>query len=364
MVLLVVALLTAVIVDFSFNTRLDSRIAANVRDSLIAASLARSGYEMALTILMEDANAPAASAVGESSDPVSAILDRARQQAGAEGASAGSAGAIDSVDSLQEAWARMDLLQIPLEEDQDLKVQVEDLGGKINLNAIIIRGQDGAAVLNRPVFEQLTTLLDQALAGLERGNGQDPEELSGEEIAYAIADWVDGDEIRLADGAFEDQVYNSLSDAYSSKNGPFDSVAELQLVEGVDDALFAVIRDALTVYPFSGGGGTNNNTAPARVLKSIRVRENRAIDSPEPLSEESVTRLLEARNGGIAIRSKSELRDLLGLDAAAIFTPEIAYGSSYFSVEAVGKVKETMRRIRSAVNRGESGPVVLYWRVE
>jgi type II secretory pathway component PulK len=347
MVLLVVALLTAVIVDFSFNTRLDSRIAANVRDSLIAASLARSGYEMALTILMEDANAPAASAVGESSDPVSALLDRARRQASTGGASAGSPGNIDSVDSLQEAWARMDLLQIPLEEDQDLKVQVEDLGGKINLNAIIIRGQDGAAVLNRPVFEQLTTLLDQALAGLERGNGQDPEELSGEEI-----------------GAFEDQVYNSLSDAYSSKNGPFDSVAELQLVEGVDDALFAVIRDALTVYPFSGGGGININTAPARVLKSIRVRENRAIDSPEPLSEESVTRLLEARNGGIAIRSKSELRDLLGLDAAAIFTPEIAYGSSYFSVEAVGKVKETMRRIRSAVNRGESGPVVLYWRVE
>jgi type II secretory pathway component PulK len=41
MVLLVVALLTAVIVDFSFNTRLDSKIAANVRDALIAASLAR-----------------------------------------------------------------------------------------------------------------------------------------------------------------------------------------------------------------------------------------------------------------------------------------------------------------------------------
>jgi general secretion pathway protein K len=345
MVLLVVALLTAVIVDFSFNTRLDSKIAANVRDALIAASLARSGYDMALTVLMEDATGGETSDSGSDNEAVSAILSRARRAAKASGDSSSSSGQVDTVDSLQEAWARMDLLQIPLEEGQDLQVQVNDLAGRINLNAIIIKGQGDTVVLNRPVFEQLVTLIDQALTEQDRGDRQDPDELSGEEIAYAIADWVDGDEIRLSDGGFEDQVYNSLSDAYSSKNGPFDSVAELQLVEGVDDALYAAIKNAVTVYPFEGGGAININTAPTTVLRSVRFRENRAIDSPEPLSEESITRLLEARDQGVVLRSDNDLRELLALDAA-------------------GKVRETVRRIRSVVDRGDDGPRVLYWRVE
>ncbi len=363
MVLLVVALLTAVIVDFSFNTRLDSKIAANVRDSLIAASLARSGYDMALTVLMEDAGGEASSASGSGNEAVSAILSRARQEAGS-GDSPDSSNRVDSIDSLQEAWARMDLLQIPLEEGQDLQVQVHDLAGRINLNAIIIEGKGNTVVLNRPVFDQLVTLIDQALTELGRGDRQDPDELSAEEIAYAVADWVDADEIRLSDGAFEDQVYNSLSDAYSSKNGPFDSVAELQLVEGVDDALYAAIKDAVTVYPFEGGGAININTASTTVLRSIRFRENRAIDSPEPLSEESIARILEARDQGVVLRSEGDLRELLALDAAVVFTPDLGFGSNVFAIEALGKVGETVRRIRTVVDRGEGGPKVLYWRVE
>jgi general secretion pathway protein K len=363
MVLLVVALLTAVIVDFSFNTRLDARIAANVRDSLIASSLARSGYDMALTLLMEDASGEGSSGSAGGNEAVSAILKRARQEA-KSGNSKGSSKQVDSVDSLQDAWARMDLLQIPLEEGQDLQVQVHDLAGRINLNAIITQGKGGTVVLNRPVFDQLVTLIDQALTEQDRGQRRDPEELSAEDIAYAIADWVDPDEIRLSDGAFEDEVYNSLSDPYSSKNGPFDSVAELQLVEGVDDALYAAIKDAVTVYPFEGGGAININTAPPTVLRSIRFRANNAIDTAEPLSEENITRILEARNEGDVLKSESDLRELLGLDAAAVFTPDITFGSNVFAIEALGKAGETTRRIQAVVDRGDEGPKVLYWRVD
>jgi len=359
MVVLVVTLLTAVIVDFSFRSRLDARLAANVRDQTIAASLARSGYEVALALLMEDA--AEAEAQGGPPQPTSgvAVSELIRRQRDQD--MQGSAGGIDS---LQEGWARMDLLEIPLGENQQLRVEVSDLAGRINLNAIISRDEGSAEKLNKPVFEQFVTLIDQSLNNLGRDDGGEIAELSAEDIAYAIADWVDGDEIRLSDGSFEDQYYNSLEQAYSSKNGPFDSVAELQLVEGVDDDLYAALRNSVTVYPFEGGGGINVNTAPESVLKSIRFRENQATASPEPLGDDGVARIVEAREEGIAITSLQELLEVLGFEASAVITPAPIFASNYFLIRAAGLVDESVAHLEVVVDRSDSVPRVLYWRSE
>ena len=47
-----------------------------------------------------------------------------------------------------------------------------------------------------------------------------------------------------------------------------------------------------------------------------------------------------------------------------VFTPDLGFGSNIFAIEALGKVRETVRRIRTVVDRGDAGPRVLYWRVE
>lgn len=366
MVVLVVTLLSAVIVDFSFQTRLDSRIAANVRDTALAAAIGRSGYESALSLLMDDA-AAAGSAEGPLEDTtgnraVSELVQQARDQAKApeEGGFGGAGG----IDTLQDPWARMDLLQLPLKPNESLRVEVDDLAGKVNLNAIILRGASGVEKLNRPVFDELKILIDQALQSLGREQGGQIDDLDGEDIAYAVADWVDSDETRLSDGSFEDQYYNSLEDAYSSKNGPFDSVAELQLVEGIDDELYAALRDSVTVYPFEGGGAINVNTAPERVLRSIAMRENDAAGTPEPLSEESVGRILEAREQAIGIADLTELRDLLGVDPTTAFSPAISFASNVFRIRALARVNESRSRLEAVVERTESVPRVLYWRVD
>lgn len=360
MVVLVVSLLTAVIVDFSFRSRLDARLAANVRDHAIAASLARSGYEVALALLMEDAAETQEQGGGQaqptSGIAVSELLRQQREQV--------AGGTAVGIDSLQEGWARMDLLEIPLEENQQLRVEVSDLAGRINLNAIITRDEEGVEKLNKPVFEQFVTLIDQSLENLGRDNGGEIAELSAEDIAYAIADWVDADEIRLSDGSFEDEYYNSLAQSYSSKNGPFDSIAELQLVEGVDDDLYAALGNSVTVYPFEGGGGINVNTAPESVLKSIRFRESQAIASPEPLSDESLARLLEAREEGLAITTLQELLEVLGFEPAAVITPAPIFASNYFLIRSAGLVDESVAHLEVVVDRSDGFPRVLYWRSE
>ncbi|MFQ5458616.1 MAG: PIN domain-containing protein, partial [Myxococcota bacterium] len=132
----------------------------------------------------------------------------------------------------------------------------------------------------------------------------------------------------------------------------------------VYDALYAALADAVTVYPFTGGGQINVNTAPEGVLRSIRYRENQATASPEPLSDDSIERILEARQAGLAIASKMEFLELLGLEPTSAITPDLVFASNFFMIRAAGRVDESTARLEVVVERGEGPPRVLYWRSE
>jgi len=65
-------------------------------------------------------------------------------------------------------------------------------------------------------------------------------------LADAIEDWRDRDDLTGLNGA-EDDDYENAGRSYGAKDGPFDSVEELQLVLGVDQALYRTLAPALTV---------------------------------------------------------------------------------------------------------------------
>lgn len=65
-------------------------------------------------------------------------------------------------------------------------------------------------------------------------------------LGDAIIDWRDPDNLRSANGA-EDSDYEAAGRPYGAKDGPFDSVEELQQVLGMTRALYQVIEPALTV---------------------------------------------------------------------------------------------------------------------
>jgi general secretion pathway protein K len=90
--------------------------------------------------------------------------------------------------------------------------------------------------LNQAPREQLVALFTAA--------GVPEEEVNA--MADAIVDWRDPDDLRSADGA-EDSDYKSSGLPYGAKDGPFDSVQELQQVMGVTPALYRVLEPALTV---------------------------------------------------------------------------------------------------------------------
>lgn len=67
-------------------------------------------------------------------------------------------------------------------------------------------------------------------------------------LVQAITDWIDADHTEALNLGDEDRRYQYLKEPYRAKNAPFDSIAELQLVYGVSDAIYELLRDHVTIY--------------------------------------------------------------------------------------------------------------------
>ena len=104
-------------------------------------------------------------------------------------------------------------------------------------------------------------LLENLLAALELPE----DEVSA--IADAIEDWRDPDDLTALNGA-EDGDYEDAGLSYGAKDGPFDSVEELQLVLGVDRDLYRSLVPALTVD--SRGNKLDQQFASTLVQAALR----------------------------------------------------------------------------------------------
>ena len=95
-----------------------------------------------------------------------------------------------------------------------------------------------------------------------------------ESLVDAILDWRDEDDLHLANGA-EDADYAAAGLPYGAKDGPFQSLEELQQVLGFDRDLYRLLSPALTVS--TGEASPSNSTyAPPLVqaaLEGISVTE-------------------------------------------------------------------------------------------
>jgi general secretion pathway protein K len=85
-------------------------------------------------------------------------------------------------------------------------------------------------------------------------------------IADAIVDWRDADDLTSLNGA-EDGDYANAGRSYGAKDGPFDSVEELQEVLGMDPDLYRAVAPALTV---SGRAVPDSEFAPPLVQAALQ----------------------------------------------------------------------------------------------
>lgn len=104
-----------------------------------------------------------------------------------------------------------------------IEIAIQDEFGKIDLNAAS----------------------DEALRAVLTAAGVERQSLDA--IVDAIADWRDGDDDRRLHGA-EKEDYRAVGLPYVPRNGPFESVAELEQVLGVPRAVVQRVLPMLTVF--------------------------------------------------------------------------------------------------------------------
>ncbi|PXX92031.1 general secretion pathway protein GspK [Marinobacter vulgaris] len=153
------------------------------------------------------------------------------------------------VDSLDEFWARNAAI-LPLDNNGVAEVQIDGLGGRINLNDLVRSdGQVDAVVRDR--LTRLLQVLEISTVNVD-----------------ALIDWIDPDDQTVSAYGAEDGQYLMQEPAYRAGNQPFVTVSELRLIDGMTEEAYQALRPNVTALPVAGLG-INVNTASAAVLRSL-----------------------------------------------------------------------------------------------
>lgn len=234
---------------------------------------------------------------------------------------------LGNVDHLGEPWA-LKLPPLPV-ENGELVGQIEDQQGAFNLNNLVTQGKINVAQLAH--FRNLLATL-----GLP------------DQLADALADWIDEDgQPQPRDGA-EDAYYLALDPPYVAANRPLIDVAELALVRGFDDNVRARLRPYVTALP--GLAAVNVNTAPAEVIAAVI----------EGLDLSGAQLLVAQRDRAYYRSSDDFIRRLpRGAEAAA---GDIGVSSDYFMATLRVSIGGAQARGQALLARGASGWPEIVWR--
>jgi general secretion pathway protein K len=326
-VLVFALLLSSTIATFLRRATIDHLVAENREATSRAESLARGGNRLAGALLLEDKL-------------------KEKQQVGFPG------------ESLSDDWALVGLAPVELEDGSTLRLVIEDVGSKLNLNAVLAL-EDGGGV-----NERTAPLLDALLAKVIEELPIPPAEKRWERevLVQNLIDYVDEDEVG-ADGESENAAFEQGDWPFRPTNKPLLTVDELRRVAGFDARLVDALRPYVTVYPYVNGGGVNPNTAPPHVLALLFYSDGVDLTLA---NEDTVREILEVRQDGGAVcgdkqsfESCTPIREIV---ENAIF-PEPTFGTDVFVVTAEAQVGSVRRSIEVVLDRGHGAtPLLLSWR--
>ncbi|HTV84942.1 MAG TPA: type II secretion system protein GspK [Dyella sp.] len=167
----------------------------------------------------------------------------------------------------------------------------------------------GISVISESGKVDLNAASPDVLTNLFRLAGADPTRAAA--VAQAVIDWRSF-AISPQQAAQRAAVYAAAGRDYGPRNGPFASVDELQMVLGMDPALYAAVAPYVTIW--SGRPSPDPNTAPLLALASLPgmnlQRAAAMIAARPPLSAGNPVPGLVGNNGIThSIRSEAVLAD-------------------------------------------------------
>lgn len=285
----------------------------------------------------------------------------------------------NDTDTLQEDWANpenvAEMIGLTPFDDGSVDVRITDERGKIQVNALVKfpEGQQFSAS-QRFLWERL---LDQVFSLFEDVPDNDPNM-----IINSLKDWLDSgdDEAITGLSGAESDYYETLEPPYSCKNGPFDHLGEVALVQGVTPELFAGAGGAaglsslLTVHGlsttgagrFTFDGKINISTADVTVLSALLPAEHSEL--AEALADYRVAKADETFTN--IITNAGWYRDVPGTGGMTISPDLITVSSDLFRIVSTATRNERSTIVNVVVQRVKEQDTgrwickILMWQVE
>lgn len=231
-----------------------------------------------------------------------------------------------------------DLIQSTVKEslmDAQYSIAIEDEGSKIDINDLA----SPSKALRESTQKMLLNIYQNKMNSDEAW-ANEHKELPYEIVLNNIIDWEDEDTESLNNGA-ESSLYSDLKDANLPPNRGFRSIDELRLVAGMNEEIFNLLKDRITVY---GMKGINPNYANKEVLKSI---------SPV-ITDEHTAKIIERREAEAFKEAKEFWGYLaeLGVNVAEEIqnsTPLIFNNVANFRIKSTGLYAKSSREITAIV---------------
>jgi general secretion pathway protein K len=388
-VMVTVALVTALAMDLAYQARVGLQIAANGRDELVALAQARGAVGLSRLVLhfQSQLDAQASSAAGVAGQlggaagaaggampriqvwklvPIDSALVSNLFPGGTRGVGAGKGTVPEPGDEVAAgraaAGASTGRFSATIDdEDRKVNVQLDALAQGGLLGAQLASFM--ALVADRrwdPLFER------------EDANGV---KLSRTELAAALKDWVDDDQQQSAlttvpdrpfENGFGDEnyLYDRGPDRYKAKNARFDSLDELFMVAGFSDLHMAAFGERLTIYPARGSQMNVNAEDGIELLRNARIMA----DPPtQPIFSDPTfpDRLVEAvklvRMGGFLTMSPQQFAaalEALGVGVHADYTLQrntdrrgaFSDRSYVFRIRGQGRAGQVVKNIEAVVS--------------
>jgi type II secretory pathway component PulK len=246
--------------------------------------------------------------------------------------------------SVSRLFRRGNPLEDPWREPQDLMVPEMAFGDA--RYALLLRDVGSALNLNEASEEMLRLFFSQGL-GVDYAEADD--------LAQAILDWRDEDEIPRLNGGEREQYLDDEA-LVLPPNRDFVEIDELRHIRGMTPGLYVKAAPHLTLI---GDGDINLNSAPEPVLL--------AVPGMDPAG---ATALIQLRDSGYLPRSDRDLYRLLPGAMGAIFeqqgrnfTGRTTYTTDQVEILAQGWVDGGVVQVTSrvVVSRGNTGAEVV-WR--
>ncbi len=419
-VIVAIAILTAVATEFAYNSRVDLQLATNQRDEVRAYFLARSGIGLSRLLLRFQKQVDTIQ-IPNIQQLMSAFTGGTGPRPPTPGV--GTAGTPPGGGLNIQLWklARVDcqMLQMMVKQQplglerapvktstgrgtDDLEVAakmarrsfggfngcflatIEDEEQKLNvnkLNALQMTSQATVArLLDLLSDKRFEFVFDREDANRVKVNPQD--------VVIAMRDWIDEDDTQSALNltgqgepfargfSDENSLYDRYVPRYKTKNAVMDTLDELYMVHGVSDRFMAAFRDRLTVYT-DINSKLNINTDDPLLLRLAILSMADPTKAPAQLAdpyfmEDLIRRIRAARmlpGMGMSVNDFAALLELAGVPVNPLIKANVQGNrfvsdkTSTFSIKSVGEAGSVQKTIETVIRMDDNGlGRLVYWR--